>query len=55
VEFQDVNTELQEIQESITALEQEMINIQKQETEIEKILDRKKIFEEQLFRNKSPS
>lgn len=49
VEIQDVNTELLEIQESITALEQEMINIQKQETEIEKILDRKKIFEEQLF------
>ncbi|WP_343687888.1 SMC family ATPase [Chryseobacterium gleum] len=48
VEFHDVNIELQEIQENITTIEQELTAIQKQESEIEKILDRKKIFEEQL-------
>lgn len=48
VEFHDVNTELQEIQENITTVEQELTAVQKQESEIEKILDRKKIFEEQL-------
>ncbi|MCJ7934668.1 MAG: SMC family ATPase [Chryseobacterium sp.] len=48
VEFHDVNTELQEIQDKMTSVEQEMTGIQKQETEIDKILDRKKIFEEQL-------
>jgi len=48
VEFHDVNTELQEIQEKITSAEQEITGIQKQETDIDKILDRKKIFEEQL-------
>ncbi|MCD9617835.1 AAA family ATPase [Chryseobacterium gleum] len=48
VEFHDVNIELQEIQENITTVEQELTAIQKQESEIEKILDRKKIFEEQL-------
>ncbi|MEE6129292.1 SMC family ATPase [Chryseobacterium arthrosphaerae] len=48
VEIQDVNNELQEIQETITAVEQEILTIQKQEAEIDKILDRKKIFEEQL-------
>ncbi|QRA44998.1 AAA family ATPase [Chryseobacterium cucumeris] len=49
VEFHDVNTELQEIQEKIASLEQEATGLQKQEAEIDKILDRKKIFEEQLF------
>lgn len=49
VEVQDVNTELQEIQESITAIDQDVQRIQKQEAEIEKILARKKIFEEQLL------
>lgn len=48
VEFHDVNTELQEIQEKIKAIEQEAHQLQQQETAIEKILDRKKIFEEQL-------
>lgn len=48
VEFHDVNVELQEIQEKITANEQEIQKLQQQETEIEKILDRKKIFGEQL-------
>ncbi|SMO96443.1 exonuclease SbcC [Chryseobacterium rhizoplanae] len=49
VEFHDVNAELQEIQENITAVEQEINGLQKQEAEIDKILDRKKIFEEQLL------
>ncbi|RXM37791.1 SMC family ATPase [Chryseobacterium sp. CH21] len=49
VEFYDVNTELQEIQEKITSAEQEIVGLQKQEAEIDKILDRKKIFEEQLL------
>lgn len=49
VEFHDVNAELLEIQEKITSVEQETAAIQKQEAEIDKILDRKKIFEEQLL------
>ncbi|SEH48435.1 AAA family ATPase [Chryseobacterium culicis] len=49
VEFHDVNAELQEIQEKITSLEQEITAIQRKEAEVEKILDRKKIFEEQLL------
>ncbi|MCP1298299.1 SMC family ATPase [Chryseobacterium sp. S0630] len=49
VEFHDVNAELKEIQEKITSVEQETIGLQKQEAEIDKILDRKKIFEEQLL------
>lgn len=49
VEFHDVNAELKEIQEKITSLEQETIGLQKQESEIDKILDRRKIFEEQLL------
>ncbi|MGN7866788.1 AAA family ATPase [Chryseobacterium sp. 22458] len=48
VEIQDVNNELLELQESVTVIEQEIGKIQKQEAEIDKILDRKKIFEEQL-------
>ncbi|UTX47946.1 AAA family ATPase [Chryseobacterium sp. MA9] len=49
VEFHDVNAELQDIQEKITSVEQEAAGLQKQEAEIDKILDRKKIFEEQLL------
>ncbi|MDQ1858389.1 SMC family ATPase [Chryseobacterium sp. WLY505] len=49
VEFHDVNAELKETQEKITSVEQETISLQKQEAEIDKILDRKKIFEEQLI------
>lgn len=49
VEIQDVNTELQEIQDRITAIDQEVLKNQRIEAEIEKILDRKKIFEEQLL------
>ncbi|WP_336961463.1 SMC family ATPase [Chryseobacterium contaminans] len=49
VEFHDVNTELQDIQEKIKAVEQETHQLQQQETAVEKILDRKKIFEEQLI------
>ncbi|WP_426477134.1 AAA family ATPase [Chryseobacterium sp. CBSDS_008] len=49
VEFHDVNAELQETQEKITSIEQEVAGLQKQEAEIDKILDRKKIFEEQLL------
>lgn len=49
VEFHDVNVEFQEIQEKITINEQEIQKLQQQETEIEKILDRKKIFGEQLL------
>lgn len=48
VQFHDVNAELLEIQEKITNLDQELLKLQKQEAEIEKILDRKKIFEEQF-------
>lgn len=49
VEFHDVNTELQDIQEKIKAIEQAAQQLQQQETAIDKILDRKKIFEEQLI------
>lgn len=48
VHFDDVNSELNEIQKRIEQLEIQKENIQKQSLEIEKILDRKKIFEEQL-------
>jgi len=49
VEFHDVNAELTDIQEKITSVEQDVTGLQKQEAEIDKILDRKKIFEEQLL------
>ncbi|MEJ5102494.1 SMC family ATPase [Chryseobacterium sp. MYb328] len=49
VEFHDVNTELQDIQKKTETTEQEVHQLQQQETAIEKILDRKKIFEEQLI------
>jgi exonuclease SbcC len=48
VEFDDVNSELNEILKQIEQLEIQKEKIQKQSLEIEKILDRKKIFEEQL-------
>lgn len=48
VEFNDVNSELNEIQKKIEQIEIQKDQIQKQSLEIEKILDRKKIFEEQL-------
>ncbi|WP_265429992.1 AAA family ATPase [Chryseobacterium sp. YIM B08800] len=48
VEFDDVNTELNEIQKKIEQIEIQKDQIQKQSLEIEKILDRKKIFEEQM-------
>lgn len=48
VEFDDVNSELNEIQKQIEQIEIQKDQIQKQSLEIEKILDRKKIFEEQL-------
>ncbi|SDM13595.1 AAA family ATPase [Chryseobacterium taihuense] len=48
VQFEDVNSELNEIRKQIEQLEIQKENIQKKSLEIEKILDRKKIFEEQL-------
>jgi exonuclease SbcC len=48
VEFHDVNAELKEIQEKIQAVDLEISTLQKQETEIDKILERKNIFENQL-------
>ncbi|MCY0971079.1 SbcC/MukB-like Walker B domain-containing protein [Chryseobacterium wangxinyae] len=48
VEFEDVNSELNEIQKQIENLEEQKQEIQKKSLEIEKILDRKNIFEEQL-------
>lgn len=48
VEFDDVNTELSNIQEKIQSIENEILKTQKEAAEIEKILDRNKIFEEQL-------
>lgn len=48
VEFDDVNSELNEIQKQIAQIEIQKENLQKQSLEIEKILDRKKIFEDQL-------
>ncbi|MGO4707522.1 AAA family ATPase [Chryseobacterium sp. 2TAF14] len=47
VKFDDVNAELNEIQKKIEQIEIQRDQIQKQSLEIEKILDRKKIFEEQ--------
>ncbi|WP_143884864.1 SbcC/MukB-like Walker B domain-containing protein [Chryseobacterium binzhouense] len=47
VHFDDVNSELNDIQKQIGQLEIKEENIRKQSLEIEKILDRKKIFEEQ--------
>ncbi|CAD7801965.1 Nuclease SbcCD subunit C [Chryseobacterium aquaeductus] len=48
VEFDDVNSELIELQKQIEYLENQKQEIQKKSSEIEKILDRKNIFEEQL-------
>ncbi|AKK73102.1 hypothetical protein OK18_11190 [Chryseobacterium gallinarum] len=49
VEFHDVNTELKEIQDQLNTVEKEIMTTQKKESDIEKILDRKKIFEDQLI------
>lgn len=48
VEFDDVNLELNEIQKQVEQIEIQKDEIQKSALTIEKILDRKKIFEEQL-------
>lgn len=48
VEFEDVQSELNDIQQQIDSLENQKNLIQKKITEVEKILDRKTIFEEQL-------
>ncbi|WP_326982184.1 AAA family ATPase [Chryseobacterium sp. MYb264] len=48
IEFHDVNNELKEIQENIQRVDQELVNLQKQEADVDKILERKKIFENQL-------
>jgi len=48
VQYADVNSELDEIQQQIDQLEHRKDLLQKQVSETEKILDRKKIFEEQL-------
>lgn len=48
VEFDDVNSELNEVQKKIEQIEIQKDQIQKKSLEIEKILDRKKIFEEQM-------
>ena len=48
VEFHDVNTELQELQNKIQSADQELVDLQKQENEADKILERKSIFENQL-------
>ena len=48
VEFEDVQSELNDIQQQIDSIENKKNLIQKKITEVEKILDRKTIFEEQL-------
>ncbi|SHF21728.1 AAA family ATPase [Chryseobacterium takakiae] len=48
VEYHDVTSELHGIQQQMDQLDQQKEYIQKQISEAEKILDRKKIFEEQL-------
>ncbi|WP_336689809.1 MULTISPECIES: AAA family ATPase [unclassified Chryseobacterium] len=48
VEFHDVNTELEEVQQKIQSADQELVGLQKQENEADKILERKSIFENQL-------
>jgi len=48
IEFQDVNVELKEVQENIQRVDQELLNLQKQEADADKISERKKIFENQL-------
>ncbi|WEK69394.1 MAG: AAA family ATPase [Candidatus Chryseobacterium colombiense] len=48
VAFDDVNSEMNEIQKKIEQIDIDEENIQKQFLDLEKILDRKKIFEEQL-------
>ncbi|WP_439479579.1 SbcC/MukB-like Walker B domain-containing protein [Chryseobacterium aquaticum] len=48
VVFDDVHSEINELQKQIENLENQKQEIQKKSSEIEKILDRKNIFEEQL-------
>lgn len=48
VEFHDVHSELKEFEEKVQSVDQELINLQKKENEIDKILERKGIFENQL-------
>lgn len=48
VVFEDVHSEINELQKQIENLENQKQEIQKKSSEIEKILDRKNIFEEQL-------
>ncbi|REC48626.1 AAA family ATPase [Chryseobacterium pennipullorum] len=49
VEFHSVDTELPNVQKKILAADQEIEKIEKQETDIEKILERKNFFEEQMM------
>ncbi|WP_267404336.1 MULTISPECIES: SbcC/MukB-like Walker B domain-containing protein [unclassified Chryseobacterium] len=48
VEFHDVHSELKEFEEKVQSVDKELINLQKKENEIDKILERKGIFENQL-------
>ncbi|WP_312391546.1 AAA family ATPase [Chryseobacterium sp.] len=48
VEFHDVHSELKEVEEKVQSVDKELINLQKKENEIDKILERKGIFENQL-------
>lgn len=48
VEFHDVNTDLKDIQGKIQSVDLELSNLQKQENEIDRILERKHIFDNQL-------
>ncbi|MBK1895458.1 AAA family ATPase [Chryseobacterium paridis] len=47
-EFHNIDAELNDIHEKIQAIDNDIVKTQKHITEIEKILDRKKIFEDQL-------
>jgi len=49
VEFHDVNSGIQEIQEKMEAIDQQVAALQKKETTAEKILERKAIYEDQLI------
>ncbi|UZT96974.1 SMC family ATPase [Chryseobacterium fluminis] len=48
VEFHDVNAELREFEEKVRSVDQALLNLQKQETETDKISERKNIFDHQL-------
>ncbi len=49
VEFEDVNEELKNIEKQLSDLDEERIKIQKKISQIEKIKERKEIFEKQLL------